>query len=189
MKPLIIDPVLVDIFKIDIVPKVEAEAIARGICPSIRFFQGPVEELEKELQNLTIALGLPEYEGDARSKFPCIYLLQDFDEYRGNNSGYYSEDPLPLIAIMALSTQNATSAERYEQTFKPVLYPIDKLLKKYIAQCGKIIGQDPDAIKHIKSDKLFYGRREFGTTVSDFIDAIEWKKTELKVFDITRNVC
>jgi hypothetical protein len=168
--------VVVDIFA-DIVAKVAIEAAANGICDSVRYVHGPIEELEAELQAIGMAEGLPDYEG--LPKYPLIYLLQDFPEDLEGSGGYYSQVNLPLVVIMTLTSNTYKSAERYNNTFKPVLYPLYALLKKYMARNGSIVGNDPDQFTHRKYDRLFYGRRKFGKTVGDYVDAIELTNLQL----------
>lgn len=162
--------IVVDIFQ-DIVAKVAIEAALDGICDSVRYLYGPIEELEAEFQAIGAAQGLPEYEGAA--KYPMIYLLQDFPEDLPGEGAYYGDVTLPLLVIMTLTNNTYKSKERYDNTFKPVLYPLYALLKKYMARNGSIVGNDPDMFPHRKYDRLFYGRRKFGKTVSDYVDAIE----------------
>lgn len=168
--------VIVDIFT-DIVSKVSTEAATLGICDNVRFFHGPIEELEQELLSIGAAEGIPEFEG--AKKYPCIYLLQDFPENMGQDGGYYSQINLPLVVIMTLTDNNFKSSERYTQTFKPILYPLYELLKKYMAKNGNIVGNDPDMFPHTKYDRLYYGRRRFGKAVGDYVDAIELNNLSL----------
>lgn len=168
--------VVVDIFT-DIVERVSTEAASLGICDNVRFFHGPIEELEAELHTIGQAQGLPEFEG--ANKYPCMYLLQDFPEQMGQDGGYYSQINLPLVVIMTLTNNNFKSSERYTQTFKPILYPLYELLKKYMAINGQIVGSDPDMFPHTKYDRLYYGRRRFGKAVGDYVDAIELNNLSL----------
>ena len=181
LKPLPEPVIFVDVFT-DVVEKVKTEAIARGICSTLRSFHGPVEDLEMELRRISASIGLPDYEGDPG--FPCIFLLQDFPEQMGTPDGFYSDPQLPMVAIMTATKQNYSSADRYTYTFRPILYPLYYLFLKHLAQDGRILMKDPDLIVHTKYDRLYYGRRKFGTAVTEYVDAIELNNIKLTTLQV-----
>lgn len=170
------DIVVVDIFR-SIATAVETEAITKGLCTSLRYEHGSPEELLKVLQVTTASAGYAEFAG--KPKFPCMYLLQDFPETVPGTGGYDKDVTLPLITLMGQSEQNLSSAQRYEQTLKPLLLPLYKLLLKHIARHPRIVLFDKKNVPHVKWDRLFYGRHKLGTTVADYVDAVELEKIKL----------
>ena len=165
--------IIVDIFK-TIVEKVQARYGSH-----IEFMYGPVEEIEANLIEIAGAYGLPG--GNTDGSYPLIALFQDFPENREGNGGYYADVTLPIVLIATLTDKNYKAPQRYEFSFKPVLYPIYQLLLEEIAKNGSIIVGDPDKIEHTKYDRLYYGRRTLGTAVSDYVDAIELNNLKLTV--------
>jgi hypothetical protein len=165
--------IIVDIFE-SVVEKVTA---AYG--SNVRYMYGPVEEIEANLVNLTRAKGLPN--SNVEDKYPLIALFQDFPEKRGDANGYYADVTIPIILIATLTDNKYKAPERYEHSFKPILYPIYKLFLQEMAKSGKIIGNDPDSFDHTKFDRLYYGRKTVGTALNDYVDAIEINNLRITV--------
>lgn len=102
-------------------------------------------------------------------KYPLLALYQDFPEKRG--VGYYSEVTFPKIVIANLTQSTDTPDVRYEQVFKPLLYPVYyQFLSKLARHSSNAGSLDPEAIIHTKWDRMGI-RPEVGNT--DYIDAIE----------------
>lgn len=170
------DIVVVDIFR-EIAAAIEAEAIALGICATLRYEHGSPEELLKVLQNVTASIGL---EGStAKPKYPLMFLLSDFPETIPGTGSYDEDVVLPVIVLMGESQQNYSSQERYDNTLKPLLLPLYKLTLKHIAKHPRIMVYDPNNIPHTKWNRLFYGRKVLGTNVADYVDAVEMEKIKL----------
>ena len=162
--------IVVDILQ-EIVKKVEARYNSH-----IQFMYGPVEEIEANLIAITNSFGLPG--GSAESGYPLIAVFQDFPENREGNGGYYADVTLPIVLIATLTDKNYKAPQRYENSFKPVLYPIYELFMEELSSNGAIVGTDH---AHTKYDRLYYGKRTLGTAVSSYVDAIELQNLKLTV--------
>lgn len=165
--------VIVDIFKSIV------EKVAIQYNNPIQFMYGPVEEIEANLIELASSYGLEG--GSTTTGYPLIALFQDFPENRQGTGGYYADVNIPMLIIATLTNNTFKAPERYETTFKPILYPIYQLLLQEIAKNGSIIVGDPDQIEHVKWDRLYYGRKTFGTALNDYVDAIELNNLKLTV--------
>lgn len=106
-------------------------------------------------------------------KYPVICLMQDFDE---NNDGLKITASLNIV-IFTSTKKTYEAGERYNDTFKNVLYPIYDLLIEQIKR-SKYIDILPDNLTWRKTDRLFWGRNNT-VVVNDFIDAIEIQNLSL----------
>jgi hypothetical protein len=118
-------------------------------------------------------------------KYPLIVLLQDFQESHGDTN-YNYDYTLPITALIVTKTRPTyTSEERYENTFKPILYPIYELLIEKINISEDIITQSIETIEYTKTDRLFWGAASTysneGLIFNDNLDAIELNFTGLQI--------
>lgn len=163
--------VLVDIF----------EAIVQKVSDKIGYVAYQHGHLLEIVNNLTEMTQTPD---TSQLKYPLVALLQDFDEEKGKGEG--TDSSVKLWLIIATLTDNSLKApERYQQSFKPVLYPIYEELLKQIGKSGFFKETNPDLIKHIKTDRLFWGRNGLlgkqSNVFNDFIDCIEIRDLKLSV--------
>ena len=112
-------------------------------------------------------------------KYPLIALFQDFDERMGQQLGIYAKTSFRL-AICHHTSPELKSKERYEQVFKPVLYPIYLKLMEQIKLSANFL-YEGDEIRHTKTDHVFYGR-SLENPGNDFLDAIEITDLELSIY-------
>jgi hypothetical protein len=125
-------------------------------------------------------------------KFPLVALFQDFAE---NHGELLSDDyNLSFTCIIVMSTnKNYTSQERYENTFKPILYPIYELLLKKMDISEYLITVDYELIEHIKTDRLFWGAAGIygneGLIFNEYLDAIEINFPNIRVSRDTEREC
>lgn len=118
-------------------------------------------------------------------RFPLIALFQDFQERRGTGGEVYAEVSLQMV-IACLTTPSLNAAQRMEVNFIPTLYPIyDELLKQIVRSRLFLIRDTENEPKHIKTDRLFWGREGLygntGSIFDDYLDAIEIKNLDLKI--------
>lgn len=118
-------------------------------------------------------------------RFPLIALFQDFPETIGGAPGFYSDDAYHLI--MAYGTNpNYKAAQRYEVTFKPILYPMYFAFMECLRLSGKFeIISGSDTYSHVKIDRLFWGREGLwgneSNVMNDKVDCIEIKDLKLRI--------
>jgi hypothetical protein len=118
-------------------------------------------------------------------KWPLVVLITDFSEDHDSDQDY-SYEVSPTVLIVTNTNENYRSEETYENTFKPILYPIyEELLNQLrLSNYFKKPGQ---LIEHEKIDRLFWGtsgaQGNEGLIFNTFLDAIELNFSSLKVFE------
>jgi hypothetical protein len=120
---------------------------------------------------------------DADIKYPLVGLFQDFTEKKGTEIGTESEVSLNLV-IVTITDFNYKAPDRYNNSFKPLLYPIYEQLMLQLSVNKDIISPYNEMFEHDKIDRLYWGRVPlFGEKYknSDYIDAIEIENLKLKI--------
>lgn len=149
---------------------------------SVNFMYGHPVEIVGQLQQMT---GIYEAE-----KWPLVALFQDFEEKKGDSLSIESSVNLNII-IAQMTLPTLTSPERYEQTFKPVLYPLYEAFINQVALSGQFSEREPGLIKNVKIDHVYWGKKGLygssANTFNDYIDAIEIKDLQLKLLTINCN--
>lgn len=112
-------------------------------------------------------------------KYPLICLFQDFPEEIKNDYTVTSD----IHLILCNSTKpDYKASERYENNFKPFLYPMYNELIHQFNRHGNIIGYHP---QYTKIDRLFWGKeRIYGNEANifeDYLDAIEIVKFRINI--------
>jgi len=117
-------------------------------------------------------------------KWPLIALLQDFKETIGENQFVQSAADLNIV-IITNTLQDYYADDRYDNTFRTVLYPLYDLLIKHINQSGWFLNVDIGLVPHDKYDRLFWGRAGLygneGNIFGDAVDAIEIQNLHLEL--------
>ena len=117
-----------------------------------------------------------------KEQFPAICLIQDFPEAVKKSDGYECEASLNIV-ILTDSKQKYKAADRYANTFKPILYPLYDLFIDRLRNSTEIA---PDYPEHTKTDRLFWGKSGLygnsGNIFNDYIDAIELENLKVKIF-------
>lgn len=116
-------------------------------------------------------------------KFPLIALFTDITESHGNLTNYGYTAPLNLL-IVTDTVNTYTSEERYENSFKPKLYPIYDLFMNNLAS-SQYMAERKDQIQHTKTDRLYWGSAGIygneGLIFNDYLDAIEINIDSVKI--------
>jgi len=162
-------PVIIDLFK-NITTQVSTK-----MEKNINFLHGHPKEVTETLAEMT------KNPTASAKKYPLIALFQDFEEDK--SSDFIRIRPQLIIATM--TDKGLKAADRYELTFKPELYPIYDTFLEVIAKSGYFNEATVKQIKHIKIDRLFWGRTGlYGSEkniFNDYIDCIEIKELTLNV--------
>jgi hypothetical protein len=112
------------------------------------------------------------------SVFPRICLFHDFEEKKTFETLVTLD-----IVIVTGSSPDYTAADRYVNSFDPILIPLYDLFLRKLADSPYIGTTDNNYFKHTKIDRLFWGKNGlYGNTANmfnDYIDAIEINKLEL----------
>ena len=123
-------------------------------------------------------------------KYPLIALLQDFTETIGTNQKIKSSASLNIL--IAYSTKSEyDSAQRYDNSFRDILYPLYDLLIEKIISSNMFLNASDNLTSHDKIDRLYWGRGETKGNVSvvfnDLIDAIEIQNLQLDLRLVPKN--
>jgi len=164
-----------------------AEVIARvdaiiypGIAPytngnHINFQYGRSIQINKLLQ-------LNKNSIPARSNYPLIALFQDLPEDAGKKWGY-TYITIPRITIATITDKDGTPADKYNSTFKPILYPIYTEFINQLSRQPSIIGFSPNKSSYMKYDRP--GTRPEIEGFNDYIDAITIENLQLTFYKPT----
>lgn len=120
------------------------------------------------------------------NKYPLVALFQDFPET--HNTFYSVTVKFPKISIAALCQQTDLPAKRYDNNFKPLLYPIYEQFFIQLAKNKNVVGTgDPDAFPHIKWDRpgTQPATDDKKANFNDFVDAIEIQNLEVTFKKVT----
>lgn len=119
------------------------------------------------------------------NKYPLIALFQDFTETMGEHQATPSAVQDMNLIIAVNTSPDYTAENRYDNTFKTVLYPLYDLLIKHIVKSKWFRNIDPGLVPHQKIDRLFWGRSGLygneGNIFNDHIDAIEIQNLGLEL--------
>lgn len=119
------------------------------------------------------------------NKYPLIALFQDFSETMGENQATRSAVSDLKIIIAVNTLQDYTSENRYDNTFRPTLYPLYDLLIKHIERSGWFKNVSPGLASHTKIDRLYWGHTGLygneANIFNDYIDAIEIQNLSLEL--------
>jgi hypothetical protein len=119
-----------------------------------------------------------------RTKYPLVWLVMDFAEDYGRALDVYCEVNCQLIIANA-TDMNYTMAERRDENFLPILYPIYSELLYQFSQSPTFRRPPAQTIQHTKIDRPYWDGKENGAggqnLFNDFIDAIQIKNLKLSV--------
>lgn len=171
-------PVLVDIFR-EIANNVNGAVLAslqtvNGNIVNVNYEPGVPKAINKKLEQWTNS------ETFEPKKYPLIGLIQPIDEVNGNNIGLAETGNIRII-ICGLSQAEWDTTTRYENNFKPILYPVfDELLNQMFLSPYFLI-TDPNNISYTKRDWPFWDDGKDTNPFSDILDIIEINFKSLKI--------
>jgi hypothetical protein len=143
----------------------------------IDYQYGHVQELLETLSQMTKS------KEEYLKKYPLAWLVQDFEEVRGDGA-YYSDVSLNII-IAHQTNKDYKITDRMANVFKPVLYPIYYTFLQELASSKWIVQGSIDSIEHTKIDRSYWGSNPVdgnkGNVLTDYVDAIEIQNLKLKI--------
>lgn len=167
----------VDVFE-DIVDKVRADSSK----PSSMDTDEPFYMHGHPLEIVNILGQKDKHKVHKFNKYPLIALFQDFTETMGEDMTIKSSASLNLI-IATSTSPDYNASQRYDNTFRTVLYPLYDLLMKHIVRERYFKNVAPNMIPHDKIDRLYWGKQGLqgneGMIFMDHIDAIEIQNLSL----------
>jgi hypothetical protein len=151
------------------------KAVVESMVPTyglIMFDHGHPLEIVNTIKQYT------ESESLKYNVFPRICLFHDFEEK------ITFETLVTLdIVIVTDTSPDYSAADRYDNSFNPILIPLYELFLKKLADSDYIGTTENNYFKHTKIDRLFWGKSGLygntGNIFNDYIDAIEINKLEL----------
>jgi hypothetical protein len=176
---------IVDIFR-DIVEKVSTNLTeqlqsADGNITGVHYLTGHYTEIKERLASKSNSIT------QKLDRYPLVCLFQDFVERKGLQSGYYCEATLQLM-IVHHTRKEAYNEDRYNNVFRPILYPIYTELISQIASNVNFIVKSEDAILHDKIDRPHWGNPAAygnnGYLLNDVLDGIELRNLKITVQSI-----
>lgn len=137
---------------------------------NINYIYGDRDEINKQMQLLSQGIETK------KTKYPLIALVMPFAETEGE----LLQVTIDRLIIATVTPQNMLFPERYEQFFKPVLYPI---LYEFLKQLTyKTVESDWLTYPFTKMDIPKVVPSEKDGLVNDFVDAIVLQDLRFKIF-------
>jgi hypothetical protein len=173
---------IVDIFR-DIVERVSTNLTeqlqsADGNMTGVHYLTGHYTEIKERLASKSNSIT------QKLDRYPLVCLFQDFVERKGLQSGYYCEATLQLM-IVHHTRKEAYNEDRYNNVFRPILYPIYEDLMKQIVKCKLIIDENVSLLAHDKIDRPHWGNPAAygnnGYLLNDVLDGIEIRNLKITV--------
>jgi hypothetical protein len=121
------------------------------------------------------------------NNYPLIALILDLEENAGTTlSNEYIISP--RIIILEQTKKEFYPSERITNSFKTVLYPLYNLLLDEISLNPCLNTPHRDLIEHKKTDRLDWGTQQANDKLNEFLDGIDLRFTNLRVFkQLTEN--
>ena len=159
------------IFIVDIVGSVVAKTAAElGI--EVNYVYGDAIDI---LKNLKDKDGSVTRKG---TKYLLFALYMPFIEKRGI-AGVYADVTIRRMTIATLTNSDDEPMVRYQNTFKPVLYPFYESFLSNFAKDNHITSKEPDLLVHSKMD--VFGKSPI-SGINDFVDTINLDNFQFSVF-------
>lgn len=140
------------------------------------------------IQTLNLKDGSPSQKA---KKYPMIALFQDFTEEMGTDQMIQSSTTLNIIIAYSTSDEY-NSAQRYDNSFRTILYPLYDLFIEKVISSGWFLNASESLTSHDKIDRLYWGRgvnkSNKAVIFNDRIDAIEIQDLRLDL-RITQKIC
>lgn len=115
-------------------------------------------------------------------KYPLFVLRLDFPEDVTFDNVH---DVSLNMAILEHTEKNYRAPNRYENVFRPILYPLYSLFFEKIQDSGEIM--NIGIAEHTKIDRMYFGVEELSRNTAhifnDPLDAIELQNINLKLLD------
>lgn len=158
------------LFIVDIIGEVVAAADAKlfpKLNKHILYTYGRSIQILTKLQSLNQGINQTTTNG----KYPLFALFQPFPETNGA-SGYYCTVRFPKIYISTLTQSTSDVPTRYNETFRPTLYPIYGEFLNQLRRHRNIVINDPGAIPHEHMDDPGEKPKAEGGNFNDYLDSI-----------------
>lgn len=171
----------VELFR-DVVTAVQSDMLATlqdidSNIQCVNFIAGDLDEIRETLQQFDAS---PE---ERFKKYPLFILKTDITELKGTAPGIYSKVRFQA-AICHHTQREYKTLERYDNNFKPILYPLYESFIENLLGIGYFPHLSRFDLKHTKTDRVNLGKQallELQEASYDYIDAIELNNFELNI--------
>ena len=137
---------------------------------TLNYIYGDRDEINKQLQLLS------QGNNSKLTKYPLIALVMPFPEVNAE----LLEVTLPRVIIATVTPQTLLFPDRYEQFFKPVLYPV---YYEFLNQLTHVtVESDPATYSFTKMDVPRVVPNEKEGLTNDYVDAIVISNLKIKIF-------
>lgn len=137
---------------------------------TINYIYGDRDEINKQLQLLS------QGSNSKNTKYPLIALIMPFTEVNAE----LLEVTLPRLIIATVTPQTLLFPDRYEEFFKPVLYPV---FYEFLDQLTHVtVENDPANFSFTKMDVPRVVPNEKDGLTNDYVDAIVISNLKFKIF-------
>src|SRR5678815_1241879 len=149
------------VFVVDIMGDVVYQ-VAADLGIVINYVYGDALDILKNLKDKDNSITLK------GTKYVLFALYMPFPEKRGT-TGLYADVTIRRMTIATLTNSDDEPMTRYQNTFKPILYPVYEAFLYHFARNHHIGSKDPNLIIHTKVD---VPGKEPVSGINDFVDCI-----------------
>lgn len=159
------------IFVVDIIGDIVAKT-ATELGIHINYVYGDAIDIIRNLQDKDKSVTLKD------TKYVLIALYMPFIERRGDTVPLYADVVVRRITIATLTNSDDEPMVRYQNTFKPILYPVYESFLLNFAHDHHISCKDPNSIIHTKVDVM--GAMPI-SGINDFVDCINLDNLQFSI--------
>jgi len=141
---------------------------AKPFIQAINFIPGTEAEINEVLTMMS-----QQFSQDGK-QWPLFALLMSFGESKAPLVGIDGTADLNILIAMGSNNTDKTPA-RYDNTFRPVLYPIYLEFLNQLYFSPKFDTELPDHIQHTKIDFPYYSADKDVNVFNSYVDAIQIK--------------
>lgn len=171
------------VYMIDVIRQV-VEAVDAVLYPTlgrhVKYFPGTRKLISEAIQRATTSP-----DAETKAKYPMVALVYPFDMNHGDASGYYAQAMIPKIVIADLSNITDPTDKRYDNRYRPTLYPIYEEFLRQLTRHANIVGNDPNGFQHTQRDLPGDGDMKSG--VQDVLDSIVLLNLRLTIKSLCNN--
>jgi hypothetical protein len=155
-------------------------AVAQSILPTLKEANDDINAITfiygREKEMIETIMQMDRSPSQRLKIWPAILLFTDISTVVSGRPGVYDESTLQM-AVVYPTLPTYKCAERYTNTFEPILHPLWQELMKQIADSGCFV--DPESkMQYTKWDRPYWGKQ--GNTLAAVVDAVELQNLKLK---------
>jgi hypothetical protein len=150
------------VFVVDIIGNV-LQKVAEDVGFNINYVYGDAIDVVKNLKDKDESV----YQKETKYVLAALYM--PFIERRGSGNLLYADVTVRRMLFATITNSDDEPMTRYQNTFKPILYPVYESFLLFFARDNHISSKDPNTVIHTKSDVMSNYPIE---GMNDFVDCI-----------------